>query len=77
METRPYNFAENFVSGLVLQEKNDHDSTQDKYDEQLSQSVPHPEELVDELEYVPYSHQTVRAVSICTTLIYLCTSIES
>jgi hypothetical protein len=33
-------------------------------DELLSQPVPHLEELVDELTYVPHSHQNARAVSI-------------
>jgi hypothetical protein len=32
--------------------------------EHLSQSLPHPEELVDELSYVPHSYQTARAVNI-------------
>jgi hypothetical protein len=33
-------------------------------DEQLSQSLLHPEEPVDELAYVPHSHQNARAVVI-------------
>jgi hypothetical protein len=33
-------------------------------DEHLSQPLPHPEEPVDELSYVPHSHQSARAVSI-------------
>jgi hypothetical protein len=33
-------------------------------EEQLNQPLPHPEEPVDELTYVPHSHQNVRTVSI-------------
>jgi hypothetical protein len=33
-------------------------------DEHLSRPLPHTEELVDELSYVPHSHQIARAVSI-------------
>jgi hypothetical protein len=32
--------------------------------EQLSQLVPHPNEPVDGLTYVPHSHQNTRAVTI-------------
>jgi hypothetical protein len=40
-------------------------------DEHLSQPLPHPEEPVDELSYIPHSHQTARAVSISPIYIFL------
>jgi hypothetical protein len=64
-ESRPYDFAQHY---MFMGWYNKRGMTTIWYDintdEHLSRPLPHPEKPVDELSYVPHSHQSARAVSI-------------
>jgi hypothetical protein len=64
-EVRPYNYAQHYV---YMEWYCKREMTTIWYginiEEQLSQPVPHPKETVNELAYVPHSHQNALAVSI-------------
>jgi hypothetical protein len=53
-----------YLYGFLLQERDNYNLYRMNTNEQLSQSVSHSEDPVDELIYVPHSLQNARAVSI-------------
>jgi hypothetical protein len=64
-EERLYHYAQHYIyMGWYYKRGIDTIWYKMNTDEQLCRSVPHPEEHVDELAYVPQSHQNVRAISI-------------
>jgi hypothetical protein len=64
-ESRPYDYAQHYTYMGWYYKRVMATIWYDMYtDDHLSQSLPHPEEPVDELSYVPHSHRTTRAVSI-------------
>jgi hypothetical protein len=64
-ESRPYDYAQHYTyMGWYYKRGMTTIWYGMNTDEHLSQPLPHPEEPVDELLYVPHSHQSARAVNI-------------